>query len=203
MDRIIAEVFTTLIANGNTKDILYFYNVNKEFRRLMETPFVMKHLSNIPFSNFVDLVHYFQIGLPVYQFITKDAVEHFPQDLKSWLIENWVNKPTSRVLRTGLRIDWRTRRITDIVCTCDDDLIAIVNKGWSKCELFVNTQLQICYINDKFADKTLNRYIKYYIPFKYPDLIARKRKWMTEKPWLKILNKTPEEAVNILTSLGW
>ena len=202
MDRIILEVFPTIIENGDMKDLIYFYDVNKTFRRLLDTPYILKQIP-ISFDCFDDVVNYYQIGLPAYEYLSKTDLwsMHFQTKLSTILVEKWEQGYNHC---DYFYLDSQTNRICLRDGTINSIYIASIRictrlmTGWAL--LSINKHLVI---ESSCQDKSLQHYIKYYYPFKHKEEYDKQKRWMKDKLWLLLQDKTFEESIKMLTDLGY
>lgn len=159
-------------------------------------------------------------GQIAYDYLSKNS-SYFKTDqndrtkLRDDIEKYWVGKKDSNIGVGGpISIDWRTRKISAEGFFFRKDIYLIriyLKKSTDHYSIFVEPDLS--YEIDKYdvtdkslfenAKKYIKDYINYYLKNTDSRYIKRQQKWFKEEPWEYIDDKTPEEAVEILKSLGW
>lgn len=200
---ILYEIFSVLVLNTDLVDVISFYNINKKFRFLLSTPYI---LNLIGFKSITDLLNYVLLGLPAVKYLTEYNFQLYRGNIniKEQIILAWTNKDISRVSALmNLKINWHTRKISS------SDLFrlymgSIMENGiFIKVYIYNNLQIDIeMSINDD-KTKTICKNYLHYFKHHYDKELSGCKKYLSEKHWLLLNDKTPEEAVDILTTLGY
>lgn len=135
--------------------------------------------------------------------------------LRQRLEEGWMEKTSSNCEIECVDIDWKTRKL-DSECyeECRNDIFVLKLHFKGRTDnynILVNSDLTYS-VNEYDVTDTalfeeiepfLKLYIEEYLTVDEMEYIAHQQKWFREKPWKAIHGKTPEEAVEILASMGW
>lgn len=140
---------------------------------------------------------------------------HDRTKLRQEIEQDWVGKLWSGMGVGYVGIDWKTRKIDSfryLINRTDIMFIRLeLTSDGDNYLFFVEPNLQYTFDTIDVTDRKLFDHVKPYIEDfinfcinrLHPGYIQRQRKWAAEKPWEKIHNATPEEAVEILKNLGW
>ncbi len=131
-------------------------------------------------------------------------------ELKDYIQENWVGKDKSNIGSAYVSMDWKTRTMKPTYPFRQDIYILNLNFKKSTDQYSIFIDRDGTYTVNKFSVKTpelLNeKYLKKFISelfSEHKEFVEKQRKWFNEKPWEQLDGKSPEEAVDILESLGW
>jgi hypothetical protein len=133
--------------------------------------------------------------------------------LCSELKKYWVGKTNSNIGIQYVSINWNTRKMNhDYIGR--DDIYVISFRLQDKTDhynIFVDRNLRYSINDFDITDKKLFNHVKPYLDdfincyLSNTDkaYIERQRAWFKQKPFTQLINKTPEEAVEILEQTGW
>ena len=174
MDRIILEVFPTIVKNGDMNDLIYFYDVNKTFRRLLQTPYILKQLS-MSFDCFNDVVNYYQIGLPFYEYlVTKYSIkESFAPDLVSSLMNYHNNNMYFYIKQNRIcvyRYPNNTHPISHIKLEHKHIFLTMNSQFKISASMILNNDLS----------SLVSKYLQWYYPVKHKKEYEKQKRWVIE-----------------------